>query len=235
MLASYGSRDRASRLVFLSELGRDTRENIVIDKDQVDTANTGKTHEFRKGNVVILDASAGKYVKPTDGDGDLGLPPVITSIEDPDADWASKVVTLKRNGATVAAVTLGGSDDSTSEVVTALNANAAFRAHAVASGADLANLVITGTRGGPGESLEVSINLDTAYASDDGSSSSDAAVGSDAQVRVTCEMANLKDSDGVAVDDEVLAARSGHFRTTDLIGLTAYTRGVLERAGSVFE
>jgi len=232
------TRTRASRLVRYGTFGKELDGAVVIDSAQTDSdSGHTPTYEFRSGNVVVLRTSTGKYVAANDANGDRCTPPVLTSLIPADSTWASKVITLKRKGATIVAVTLGGADDTTSEVVTALNGNAVFKANALASGADGASLVITGYQGGADAELEVSMNLTTAWTTINGSNSEAQAVGADADYRVlldTCYLVSPVDT-GTAADGDALAARLGRFYTTNLINLTGQAKAVLTRRGSTFE
>lgn len=220
---------------------------IRIKSGTTDSGHTGMTNLLRPGGIFAKETGdTGYYVPVTDWvNAEKGTAAVLTSAEAPDADWASKVVKLFRNGLQVAEVTLAGTDDSTSEVVTALNANASFRNHALASGLDAAVLVITDVLGLG--ALSVEINLLSAYATANGAASSVAhGINLVPDVRVIAEEVAMLDAAGEAIAgfcSENFTA--GFFRgkhlivggvqvTTTLTLIPAWARAIFEARGSSF-
>jgi hypothetical protein len=219
---------------------------IKIKSGTADSGHTGQTNILRPGGIFVEETGSTGYYVPVNEWVSVakGTAAVITSAEDPDADWASKVIKLFRNGVQVASVTLGAGDDTTSEVVTALNADASFRNNAIASGADLANLVITDVVGLG--ALTVEINLLSAYATANGAASSVGhAVNVIPDVRVIGESVCMTDSAGSAAPGEcTYNFTAGHFRGKHLIvggtvvaaltDIPAFARAILEARGSTF-
>lgn len=213
--------------ILIDGVGARNGADVIVASGQTDSGSDPTTR-IRAGRVLVKRTSTGKYELASSATGDRCTPPVVTASETADADWASKTITLKNNGATVATVTLGGSDDTDAEVVTALNANAPFRAHAIATAAG-SRVVITGLVGGAGESLEVTSNLTTAFGADGTSDS-----GEDADYRVLTDPVDLVSPTGAASDALGSNLVAGHFDESELLGLTAEAKVVLSRRGSRF-
>ena len=221
-------RTETSRAILLSEVGAKKHSDVTIDSGQSDSGST-PTSRIREGRVVVLRTSTGRYVFADDANGDRCTPPVVTAAEAADGDWASTTITLKRNGATVVTVTLGAGDNTTNLVVTALNANAAFRANAIAS-ASSGRVVVTGLVGGAGESIEIVASLATAFGTAGTASDS----GEDADYAVTTQATTLLDPLGVAAHALAPALAAGNFDESELLSLTGEAKVVLSRRGSIF-
>lgn len=220
---------------------------IKIKSGTADSGHTNQTNVLRHGGMFVNETGATGYHVPVSDwvNADHGTVATLTSAEAPDGDWASKVMKLFRNGVQVASVTLGGADDSTSEVVTALNANKAFVANAVASGNDAAVLVITDALGVG--ALSVEINLLSAYATANGAASSVAhAINVPPDVRVILEEVCMTDASGAAIaGSSTFNAIAGHFKRSELViggtvaaslaAVPAWARGAMERLGSKFQ
>jgi|GEM_PF-3796544 len=219
---------------------------IKIKSGTTDSGHTGMTSVLRPGGMFVAEAGAtGLFVPVSDWvGGERGTAAVLTSAEAPDTDWDVSVMKLFRNGVQVASVTLAATDDTTSEVVTALNANASFRNHALASGLDAAVLVITDVLGIGALSIE--INLLSAYATANGAASSVAhAVNVLPDVRVIAEEVAMRDASGESIDGfcsenyEAGLFRASHLviggtQATTLAAVPAWARGVMEARGSRF-
>ena len=204
---------------------------ITVDSTVVDTGNgLARTTLIRQGLLVVKVTSTGRYIRADTNGGDRSAPPAVTASETADADWASKTITLKRNGATVVVVTLGAGDDTDAEVRDALNANAIFAANAVASVAS-SRVVVTGLVGGAGESIEVVSNLATAFGT---YGTSDA--GEDADYRVLGDDGGLPgdmfDPAGAVANQTFANWIAGDFDSSKLIGTTGDALAVLARRGS---
>jgi hypothetical protein len=193
-------------------------------------------HRHPPGTVVVKESGNGKYYLASGADGasagDINTTASLVSDEAADTDWDGTTITAEvfyADGTTAsAAVTLAGTDDSTSEVVTALNGNAAFANHFVASGADAAVLTIASRVKG-----NVRIKVTSSLASAFGASGKTAS-GTEADYRVTADFAELKTTEAVAQDYAVPTLLAGHFRESALSGLTAEAKSVLLRRGSLF-
>lgn len=227
---------------------------IQIASGVVDAGHTGQTNVLRPGGMFAKKTGSSLYVPVSDaywGLIDKGGVGEITSEEAPDDDWEGKTLSLYRNGVLVAAVVLAGTDDTTSEVVTALNANASFRNHALASGGDGEPLVITDVLGFGG-ALSASIPLTTAFAAaydQDGAGGNDASVAhaksTQPDVRVIGEEVCMVDAAGNAIDGfSAWNFRVGYFQAKQLIiggtqaaqlsDVPAWARAVMEALGSRF-
>lgn len=219
---------------------------IRIKAGTVDSGHTSMTSVLRPGGIFVAETGATGYYVPVDdwANADKGTLGAITSAEAADTDWDGTVIKLFRNGVQVASVTLAGTDDSTSEVVTALNANASFRNHAVASGSDGQPLVITDVLG-YGGALSVEQNLDTAWSTDIGSSSIGHAKSTYPDVRIIGEEVAMRDANGESIaglctyNFEAGLFRASHLivggtQATTLAAVPAWVRAIFEARGSTF-
>lgn len=205
---------------------------VVIDSGNTDAGNT-PTSLFSEGNVIVLRTSTGRFVEANDSNGDVFTPPVVSSAEAADTDWDGTTLTFYLNGDLVATVVLAGSDDSTSEVVTALEtAFLADQIPLVASGLDAAVLVVTAHVLG---SLRVESTLATAFATAGGAGSYAEDNSTDPLFLVTRQPVLLLTADGTAAAHKMCdTCWKGHFSLAGLTNLTAAARAVLERRGSRF-
>lgn len=229
---------------------------IRIKSGTTDSGHTGQTNVLRPGGIFVEETgSTGYFVPAADADwadiakGSLGA---ITSEEAPDDDWESKTLYLYRNGILVASVALGANDDTTAEVVTALNGDTSFRKHALASGDNGNPLVITDDNPGAGGALTVVFPLTTAYATaidTTGNGSNDSSIAHAKStlpdVRVIGEEVAMVDSAGNAqAGYSSFNLRAGHFRASKLIvggtqattlaAIPAWVRAIFEARGSTF-
>lgn len=194
------------------------------------------------GAVVVKKTADGLYYLADDAaNGDRNTAAVVTSAEKPDADWKDKVlsweVSLPSGLKVSGTVTASGSDDDTiAEWVSLLNTDPGFAAYLVASDSGADDLLVITTRATGRVAVYVSIDLDTAYATDDGSSSSASDEGTEADYRVTCEQRSLVGMDGASRNsDAVPTLRAGNFDESELTGLTLEAKAVLMGRGSLFE
>jgi len=224
-LASVKLADR--RILITPNLSDGWHRTVVSEKTNVDGGSTPNTL-LRPGNVLLYDAATGKYFDDAVG-GDASTPAVVDGTAT--ANWASKVVTLIIDGQTIIAVTLAAGDDTAAEIVTALNANATFRAHAIASNPAGATVRVTSLRVG----AEVHMKLTGDHADVFGGAAGTEARGTDGDFVVTVEFANQLNPVGVSADAKVHVVGRGHFDESNLINLTADAKRVLLRRGSRFE
>ncbi len=203
----------------------------------------GATPSFRviPGVVVVKESGDGLYYLADAADGvnagDINTAAEVTSLEPADTDWDGTVITSTAfypDGLVAACpVTLAGTDDTTAEVVAALNANAAFANHFVASGTDGNPVVITARVKG-----KVTINVQqTVIATGFGTLLvGTSATGTEADYRVIAQHGDLQDLDGDAAASKPLAAlTAGRFKTSELLHLSNEARAVLQGRGSTFE
>lgn len=219
---------RAENHAVLVQTGQKMKE-VLVDSGNVDSGST-PTSRIREGNVLVKRTSTGRYIEANDSNGDRNLPPVVTASETADTDWDGETITLTVNGVAVVTVTLGGADDTDAEVVTALNANATFRAHAIATAAG-SRVVITGNKAGEGEYLKVTSSLATAF----GASGTEDS-GSWADYGVLAKIVDLLDEAAAASHSlaPIVYAR-GRFKESLLVNLTADARAALIGRGCTFE
>lgn len=216
----------------LTAEGKKAGGDVLLASGQ--TSSLTPTSRIPPGTVVVKKTGDGKYYFADDAtDGDRNTAASVSSVEAGDTGWVSAVITCVIDGRTIE-VTLGGADDTTAEIVTALNGNAIFAAHLVASGTNGNPLVITSLQKGAQVSLSVSSDIDASTDTGFGAAGvSDN--GADADYRVTDRFGHLVDLDGTAVDDLVGTLWAGHFKRTLLSNLTAEAEAVLLRRGSRIE
>jgi hypothetical protein len=132
-------------------------------------------------------------------------------------------------------VASGGDEGSLAAWLTLLNADVAFRARMVAADDGSGKLRVTTLRKG-NVRLRLSLNLDTGYATDDGSSSSNEAAGTEADVRVIMQDRDLVDLDGASFDSRPVATiKAGRFDESELSNLSDEAKAILLGRGSTFE
>lgn len=190
--------------------------------------------------VVVKKTADGLYYLANDAaNGDRNTAAVVTSAEKPDADWKDKTLTwtlhLPSGAVEEGTVLLGNADDTIAEVITALHADYAFASRFVASDSGAGDLLVVTTKAKGRVALKLSMDLDTAYATDDGASSSATDEGAEADYRVTAEQRSLVGIGGAARDsDPVPTYKAGHFDESELTGLTLEAKAVLMGRGSIF-
>lgn len=189
--------------------------------------------------VVKKTADGLYYLANDDANGDRNTPAVVTSIEKPDADWKGKTITwtLYLPDGTVEedSVLLGNDDDTIAEVVTALNGDDDFSDRFVASDSGAGDLLVITTKLKGRVGLKVSMDLDTAYETDAGATSYDTAEGAIADYRITAEQRQLVGIGGAARDsDPVPTFLAGHFKESELTGLTLEAKATFIGRGSIF-
>lgn len=197
------------RILKKTPLPRD-RVDVVSDSTNADSGGPRSTM-LRPGNILIKDTTTGKYFDDTTS-GDGSTQASVASAAAAGATWASKTVELQIDGVSIVTVTLGALDDTTSEVVTALNANGAFRANAIASGADGAVVTIKSLRKGASVHLKVIGNHADVF-----TIAGTAARGTDGDWVVTTEYCDQLDPLGNTKDARVSAVRAGVFDEANLV------------------
>lgn len=190
----------------------------ALEKDKIDviSASTNvdsggpRTTMLRPGTILLKGASDNKWYDDETG-GRASAPATISSSEAPDADWQSATITLTIDGVAVVTVTLGAADDTIAELVTALNANAAFRANAIASDSGAADLVKIDAID-PAVHLKVTSSLATAFGAD-----GKEAFPTEADIAVITEYCDQLNPLGTAADARVSAVRAGVFDESNLL------------------
>jgi hypothetical protein len=208
------------------------------------TTDASPTYRVEPGMVVVKESGDGLYYLSDGADGvsagDINTAAVVTSKEAPDADWKDKTLTwsVRYAGQTIGGTIAGsGADDDTiAEWVTLLNADIGFAAHLVASDNGGDDLLVITTRAKGRVSLRVSMDLDTAFTTDDGASSSGTDEGGEADYRVITQHGDLETISGAATPSKMLATLTcGHFRESAMQHMSAEAKAVLEGRGSKFE
>lgn len=215
------------RRILIDDQGLKHAPSGVLDSSNTDSGSSPATR-FRRGNVVILRTSTGRYVEANDANADSPAPASVSASETADTDWQSAVISITVDGGVTFTVTLAATDDTDAEVVTALNANAVFAANCIAD-VNGGVVRIRTLEAGDDKHLLVSADLTTAFGA---SGTSDS--GTDPDVRVVNENVDLIDEDGAAAHAEAAMLFAGHFDESNLINLTAEARAVLAKRGSIF-
>lgn len=183
-------------------------------------------HRIPPGTAVVKRTADGKFYKADNATyGDRNTAPSITTTGHADGNGVIKIV---GNHGTISVTTATGSGTEANNA-TDLNADAAFKAHYIASSAG-GELTIAARNPGAAEWFYVHAD------SRDGAGFAEGTEvrGTDADYRVTADFAELKDLNAVAQDYVVPALKAGHFRTSALYALTSEAREVLIRNGSIF-
>ena len=211
---------------------RRTDEGLVLVPDVVlDSSNTDSgsspTSLFRPGNVIVKQASTGRFLEANDASGDANEPASVSASETADADWAGKTFTFTVDGGPSFTLTAGGSDDSDAEIVTLFNASGLFQAAGLVADESGSRVRVRTTSAGAHKTLKIESNLATAY----GASGTEDS-GADAEFLVCESHAKLTDENGTAAHCDVAASWAGDYVEANLINLTAAAKAVLIRRGS---
>lgn len=217
---------------------------FMVKSGTRDTGHTGATTVLRPGNIFAKAAGQAYFVLLIADNHaliDFGAPAAVVSAEAPDAGWGGKTLKLYRNGVLVATVVGAGGDDTLAEWITALHANRAFSANAVASDDGTGKLKITDALG-RGDALRVALDLETGYANAFDSDADDAddssyqeAVGTLLDVRMNLEEIPMLDASGADIEgacfDNLWA---GTIKVAQLAAaaLPAMAQGVFQQRGS---
>lgn len=199
------------------------------------------TPNFRAppGTVVVKESGDGLYYLADGADGasagDINTAAVVTSLEAADTDWDGTDIGWAVYGPDglieSGSITLAGTDDTTAEVVTALNANARFAEHLIASGSNGNPVVITSRKKGLVTVRITQTVITTGYGA-----SGITAQGTEADYRVITQHADVKDLNGVsAASKPVASLTAGRFKESELLHLSNEARAVLRSRGSTFE
>jgi hypothetical protein len=192
-----------------------------------------RTHEHPPGTVLAYYTVGEGYVRADHANADHQTPAAVTALETADDDWEGGTLNISGHWGALD-VALAGTDDTDAEVRDAINA--AFAAVNPEQGPVVASVVanrvvVTNRDKGKGTWLHVKhATVTTAFgAAGTGSN------GTDPKVRVTRQTAWLLDGAGAGQDFLVDTIMAGDFDTSELSGLTAEARAVLEKAGSQFD
>lgn len=211
------------------------RTTVISDSTNVD-ASGPRTTMLRPATILLYDAATGRFFDDATS-GDASAPAVASSLIAGSAACDNATITLFIDGVSIVTVTLGGADDTTSEIVTALNANAVFAAHAIAAGADGA--VLTITLRDPERAIKVTSSATTFFPA-----AGVLANPTEADVVVTLDYCDQLDALGNVANARVEATRAGTFDESNLLwqgaaatSAAAYQdfKRILMKRGSRFE
>lgn len=203
--------------------------DVQVGAGTITDAGVTPNTRIRPGEVMVLRTSTGKYVSANDANGDRNAPASVSALETADIDWQNMVYTITVDGGVSFTVTLGATDDTDAEVVTALNANAVFAANCIAD-VNAGVVRIRTLEGGTEKTLTVVSDLATAYGAAPGIS----AKGTDADYRVSERYMDLADENGTAIEGIVATSLVGFYDLSELRNITAEAQAVLTRRGSYF-
>jgi hypothetical protein len=244
-MSGFTSLELAHKAYLIDDSRTIQGNDVVVAGGQTTDYPASGGKRLAPGTVVVKESGDGLYYLADGADGasagDINTAAVVTSIEAPDADWKDKTLTwtvFPGTGAPISGtvVAAGADDDTIAEWVALLNADPAFVALLTASdsgGDDF--LVITSKQKGDVR-IRVSIDLDTAFATDDGATSSDEASGTEADVRVVTQHRDLIDISGASFNSHPVATlMAGRFDESELSNLSNEAKEILRGRGSIFE
>lgn len=247
-MAGFNSFELAHKAFLVDGSRTKQGSDIPIAGNQTTNYPASGGKRIPEGCLVVKESGDGLYYLADGADGasagDINTAAVITSAEAPDAGWKSMSLTWNLylpDGTNVSGtVALGGSDETIAAVVTALNADNGFNAHLVASDAGASDLLVITSRAKGRVRLRVLADLDTAFATDNGSTSSDEASGAEADYRVVTKQCDTVDLDGASFVSVVPSLTAGRFDESEMWGGAAATvpneaKAVLIGRGSTFE
>jgi len=213
----------------MSLWGAELDEHVIIDSTVVDTTQT-PTSKIRPGTVVGKDTATGRYHEAADtANVTQATAASVTSAEAPDGDWTGITHTFEI-GSIKFLVTTSSPDSTVGAQVTALNADPTFLQYFLASNSG-GSLKVAALVPGAGTRIKVSSDLATAWPTD----GTEQAYGADAEYRICLQEVRTADINGTAQNAGAPAARVGHFDESELIGLTAEAKAVMQRNGSIFD
>lgn len=226
-IPSYSSVTVGERRVLADLLDLLPGKSVVLEAANRDTGNSPTTR-IRPGNVVTKRASTGEYVEATDANRDVHAAPSITTSGHADGNGVIKLV---GNHGTISVTTTTGAGTEANNA-TDLDADAAFARFYDASSAG-GELTITARNVGPQEWFYM--HSDTMATAGFAEGAENGAVGTEPDVLVTAEEADVADENGTAQSPTVQTFRRGHFVEANLINLTEEAKAVLLARGCTFE
>lgn len=192
--------DLNDKRVLLKRPPQEALDVVVSDSTNVDSGATPTTL-LPPGTVLLEGASDGIHYDDTSG-GAISTQPAVESAESVDADWNGKTITLTIDGVDIVTVTLTTGTPAAADVVTDLNANDVFRAHALASVSSTTKVTVTAHKRGAAVHLKVNSNLTTAFG-DSGTEDR----GTDGKWVVTTKACDQLNPAGTAADARVPVVR----------------------------
>lgn len=225
---SISSLSVSDRLIHIDETHYRPGPAAVIKSTETDAGATPTT-TIRKGCVIVKKTSDGLYYLATTSGGDRNTAPAKTSSGN--TDTADGTVKLVGNHGTIS-VTIATGSGTEADVVTDLNASAAFAAHYVAtSGAGEVTITARGT----GSAEWFYIHSDTTASVGFAEGEANSVYGTDADYFVTEEeVSTLDPSTGVAANVEVKTSASAFYDLSQLLYATGEALSVLAQRGARF-
>jgi hypothetical protein len=222
----FGSHDLADVAYLLDGQGAPVRgKDVLMASGQ--TSGITPNHRHPPGTVLVLRTGTGKYELATSANVDtMGVATITTSGH---AD-GNGVIKLVGNHGTISVTTTTGSGTEANNA-TDLNGDSDFAAHYEASSAD-GELTIASRNVGRDEWFYMHADTMATAAFSEGVANG--VQGTDPDVRVTSDYAELKDIDGTAQDYLVANLTRGNFDESNLSSLTKEAKAVLLRGGSTF-
>lgn len=225
------------RRVLVDNLIEPQADSITLDSGNTDAGST-PAHRFREGNVVVYKTSTKTYVEANDATGDQqAAASVATLVTNPGSGgWDGDLVITGHWGTVTVALSADDTDAAVAAKIIAAVAAQNPETQARITAADTTGEVtIYNLDKGAGTWLHaVHATVTTMFGA-----SGTQANGTDPDVRVTAQKADLKDEEGTAIPADVVAYRTGHFSLANLItggaaGIPAQARAVLEKRGARF-
>lgn len=223
---SYGSVTLGGRRILADLIDLLEGPDVVVQNDQLDSGNT-PTFRLREGYVVAKRTSSGEFVKATDANADVGTPAAITSSGQTDGNGVIKLV---GHFGTISVTTTTGAGTEANNA-TDLNADAAFKAHLIATSGG-GELTITSRLVGSGAWFYV--HSDTMNTSGLAEGVANGVYGADPEIYVIRQQGDTS-IDGTATSPVLPTFARGHFVASNLLGLTAEARATLIKRGCTFE
>lgn len=194
-----------------------------------------------EGMMVVKKTSDGLYYPADDtaNSVDRNAGAAVTSAEDPDGDWADKLLTwtIYHKDGTVTTGTVqaaGGDETSAAAWVTALEADTLFDGNLTA--VDSSGALVITTREKGKVRLRVQLDLSTAYGTVSGSDSYTDAVGTEADYRVITKQRDLVGLGGASRDsDPTPNLLAGRFDLSELANTHPEGIAVMQGRDSSFE
>lgn len=201
-------------------------------------SDLARTHEHPPGTVLAFYTAGDGYVRADDANADTMTPARVTAlVTNPGGGGWDGDLTIKGSGFPDLVVALAGANTNTAVRDAIIAAAAAINpegmapvsAELVGAGADERVRIFTAAKGKGTWIHAVSEVAGMFGAAGTGGN------GTSPKIRVTKTTAWLKDSDDADQDYFVDTLLAGDFDTSELSGLTAEARAVLEQEGSAFD
>lgn len=224
-------------LICKSEHNKHLAKSIVIDSAVRDSRSTPTTR-IQPGMALGLVTSTGRYIEANGSGADKMVAATTTSLIAISAwNTGSKTFKWKYKGGTENTVT-GGTADTAAQMITDLNADAAFKNDLIAAAGVAANTVkITARRAGVDEWFEITagtVNDVGGTGATFVSNTQYAGTDPDIVVLADDQFVDLIDTNGTAVHASARGLPSGDFESSHIVKMDAHAKAVLKKNGSFF-